>query len=53
MNMNIWDVNDEIRELILAGNPIAGRGLEDRDIPLAQLVDRGAGHASTSEAGSR
>jgi 3-phenylpropionate/trans-cinnamate dioxygenase ferredoxin reductase subunit len=53
MNMNIWDVNDEIRELILSGKPVSSPDLEDKDIPLAQLPGQGTVHASTFEDGSR
>jgi len=53
MNMNIWDVNDDIRELILGEKPISSRDLEDEDIPIAELPGLGSLRASASEAGSR
>jgi 3-phenylpropionate/trans-cinnamate dioxygenase ferredoxin reductase subunit len=37
MNMNIWDVSDEIRTLIRSRQTIDRRGLSDPDVPLASM----------------
>ncbi|MBF6331518.1 NAD(P)/FAD-dependent oxidoreductase [Nocardia transvalensis] len=34
MNVNVWDVTDRIKELILAGNPVDPQQLADTSIPL-------------------
>jgi len=34
MNVNVWDVTDRIRELILAGEPVDPQRLADTSIPL-------------------
>ena len=34
MNVNVWDVNDDIQALILAGQPIDRTRLADPDVPL-------------------
>jgi 3-phenylpropionate/trans-cinnamate dioxygenase ferredoxin reductase subunit len=38
MNVNIWDVNDAIRELIRAGQPVDKDALRDPEIPLESLA---------------
>ena len=38
MNMNVWDVNDAIRELIRSGAPVDPKRLRDPDVPLDQLA---------------
>jgi NADPH-dependent 2,4-dienoyl-CoA reductase/sulfur reductase-like enzyme len=37
MNINVWDVNDDIQALIRAGATVDTARLEDPDIPLAEL----------------
>lgn len=43
MNMNVWDVQDEIRALICSRRPVSRRDLEDPELPLAGLVPDGDG----------
>jgi 3-phenylpropionate/trans-cinnamate dioxygenase ferredoxin reductase subunit len=38
MNVNIWDVNEAIRELIRAGQPVDKDALRDPEIPLESLA---------------
>ena len=38
MNVNIWDVNDAIRELVRAGQPVDKDALRDPEIPLESLT---------------
>jgi 3-phenylpropionate/trans-cinnamate dioxygenase ferredoxin reductase component len=38
MNVNIWDVNEAIRELIRAGRPVDKDALRDPEIPLGSLA---------------
>ena len=38
MNVNIWDVNEAIRELIRAGQPVDKNALRDPEIPLESLA---------------
>jgi 3-phenylpropionate/trans-cinnamate dioxygenase ferredoxin reductase subunit len=42
MNVNIWDVNDAIRELVRAGQPVDKDALRDPDIPLESLTGPGS-----------
>jgi 3-phenylpropionate/trans-cinnamate dioxygenase ferredoxin reductase component len=44
MNINVWDVADDIEQLVQSGRPIDADELADPDIPLAELV---AGHHSS------
>ncbi|WP_395245697.1 NAD(P)/FAD-dependent oxidoreductase [Agromyces sp. MMS24-K17] len=37
MNVNVWDVNDDIKELVAAGGPVSPDALRDPDIPLRML----------------
>jgi NADPH-dependent 2,4-dienoyl-CoA reductase/sulfur reductase-like enzyme len=37
MNVNVWDVNDQIQALIRAGTPVDVRRLTDPGIPLTEL----------------
>jgi 3-phenylpropionate/trans-cinnamate dioxygenase ferredoxin reductase component len=37
MNINVWDVNDDIQALIRSGNSIEIARLEDADVPLNEL----------------
>jgi hypothetical protein len=36
--MNIWDVHDEIRELIRSRQPVRRADLADAEIPLSRLL---------------
>jgi 3-phenylpropionate/trans-cinnamate dioxygenase ferredoxin reductase component len=38
LNMNVWEVSDPIRELILSRRPVNSRELADPDVPLSQLA---------------
>ncbi|WP_416072204.1 hypothetical protein [Streptomyces sp. ME18-1-4] len=38
MNVNTWDVNDTIQNLIRSGNQIDRDELADPDLPLGQLI---------------
>jgi 3-phenylpropionate/trans-cinnamate dioxygenase ferredoxin reductase subunit len=38
MNMNVWDVSDQIRELIGSRRALDRDQLADPDVPLSQLV---------------
>jgi 3-phenylpropionate/trans-cinnamate dioxygenase ferredoxin reductase subunit len=44
MNINVWDVSDDIEQLVQSGRPVDVDDLADPDIPLAKLV---AGHHSS------
>jgi 3-phenylpropionate/trans-cinnamate dioxygenase ferredoxin reductase component len=37
MNVNVWDVNDDIQALIRSGAEVDPNRLADPDIPLADL----------------
>jgi NADPH-dependent 2,4-dienoyl-CoA reductase/sulfur reductase-like enzyme len=37
MNVNVWDVNDDIQALIRSGTSVDGARLEDPDVPLTDL----------------
>jgi NADPH-dependent 2,4-dienoyl-CoA reductase/sulfur reductase-like enzyme len=37
MNVNVWDVTDDIQELIRSGRPVDTARLADPDVPLAEL----------------
>ncbi|MGD0374015.1 MAG: FAD-dependent oxidoreductase [Streptosporangiaceae bacterium] len=37
MNVNVWDVNDDIQALIRSGTSVDVARLEDADVPLAEL----------------
>ncbi|HBW18328.1 MAG TPA: FAD-dependent oxidoreductase, partial [Actinobacteria bacterium] len=37
MNVNVWDVNDDIQALIRAGTPVDVARLTDPDVPLSDL----------------
>jgi 3-phenylpropionate/trans-cinnamate dioxygenase ferredoxin reductase subunit len=43
MNINIWDVADDIEQLIQFGRPVNTNDLADPDIPLISLLTRPAG----------
>ncbi|HTP15162.1 MAG TPA: FAD-dependent oxidoreductase [Streptosporangiaceae bacterium] len=38
MNINVWDVNEDIQALIRAGTPVDPARLTDPDVPLADLL---------------
>ena len=38
MNVNVWDVTDDIQALIRAGQPVDRARLVDPDVPLADLL---------------
>jgi 3-phenylpropionate/trans-cinnamate dioxygenase ferredoxin reductase subunit len=48
MNINIWDVADDIEQLIQSGRPVNTDDLADPDIPLPSLLRRAAGLLSGS-----
>jgi 3-phenylpropionate/trans-cinnamate dioxygenase ferredoxin reductase subunit len=50
MNMNIWDVHDEIRELIRSRQPVRRVDLADAEIPLSRLLHAKADDAPPPEA---
>jgi 3-phenylpropionate/trans-cinnamate dioxygenase ferredoxin reductase component len=37
MNVNVWDVNEDIQALIRVGNPVDVTRLTNPDIPLTDL----------------
>jgi len=37
MNVNVWDVNEDIQALIRSGLPVDTGRLADPDVPLAEL----------------
>ncbi|HZM31951.1 MAG TPA: FAD-dependent oxidoreductase [Acidimicrobiales bacterium] len=37
MNVNVWDVVDDLREIVATGRPVDVRRLADEDVPLADL----------------
>jgi 3-phenylpropionate/trans-cinnamate dioxygenase ferredoxin reductase subunit len=37
MNVNVWDVNDDIQALIRSGTSVDIGRLEDPDVPLPEL----------------
>ncbi|OSC39774.1 NAD(P)/FAD-dependent oxidoreductase [Mycobacterium decipiens] len=39
MNVNIWDVLDDVKDLIRSGNPVDADGLADPQSPLADLTN--------------
>lgn len=38
LNMNVWDVNEEIRELIRSRQPVDAKRLADTDVGLEELA---------------
>ncbi len=38
MNVNVWDVNDDIQRLIRAKAPVDTARLADPDVPLGDLL---------------
>ena len=51
MNVNVWDVTDDIQALIRAGQPVDRARLADPNVPLTDLVAAGktAGAAVANE----
>lgn len=41
MNVNVWDVNETIRELVRAARPVDASRLADPDVPLEALLGSG------------
>jgi 3-phenylpropionate/trans-cinnamate dioxygenase ferredoxin reductase subunit len=39
MNVNVWDVNADVQNLIRAARPVDEARLADPAVPLAELVD--------------
>jgi 3-phenylpropionate/trans-cinnamate dioxygenase ferredoxin reductase subunit len=37
MNVNVWDVNDDIQALIRSGTPVDADRLADPDVPLSEV----------------
>jgi 3-phenylpropionate/trans-cinnamate dioxygenase ferredoxin reductase subunit len=48
MNINIWDVADDIERLVQSSHPVNTDDLADPGIPLANLPQRSAGPALLS-----
>ena len=42
MNMNVWDVHDEIRELIRSRREVSRNDLSDPEVPLSRLLESGS-----------
>jgi 3-phenylpropionate/trans-cinnamate dioxygenase ferredoxin reductase subunit len=40
MNVNVWDVNEEIQHLVRSGTPVDRDLLADPDVPLERLAAR-------------
>jgi 3-phenylpropionate/trans-cinnamate dioxygenase ferredoxin reductase subunit len=38
MNVNVWDVTDDLQALVRAGAPVDPARLADPDVPLGELV---------------
>jgi 3-phenylpropionate/trans-cinnamate dioxygenase ferredoxin reductase subunit len=38
MNVNVWDVNDDIQALVRSGTPVDIAALRDPSVPLADVV---------------
>jgi hypothetical protein len=43
MNVNIWDINDTIQELVRNGQPVDTRALRDPETPLESLTSHRVG----------
>ena len=39
MNVNVWDVNDQVQELVRAGRPADHARLADPGVPLAEVAE--------------
>jgi 3-phenylpropionate/trans-cinnamate dioxygenase ferredoxin reductase component len=42
MNMNVWDVHDEIRELIRSRREVSRNDLADPEVPLSRVLEAGS-----------
>ncbi|HEX5947572.1 MAG TPA: FAD-dependent oxidoreductase [Acidimicrobiales bacterium] len=42
MNVNVWDVVDDLKAIVAAGRPVDAERLGDADLPLAELAASGA-----------
>ena len=50
MNVNVWDVTDQIQELVRSGAPVDRDRLADPDVPLEELAPTaGSGDAKSEE----
>ena len=49
MNVNVWDVTEDIQALIRAGQPVDRARLADPDVPLADLLPAGTASKHTKE----
>jgi len=49
MNVNVWDVNEEIRELIRSGSEVDADRLRDPEVPLSALRNGAAGAEDDDE----
>jgi 3-phenylpropionate/trans-cinnamate dioxygenase ferredoxin reductase subunit len=47
MNVNVWNVTEDIQALIRAGGPVGRAGLADPEVPLAALLPEGRSVAAT------
>jgi 3-phenylpropionate/trans-cinnamate dioxygenase ferredoxin reductase component len=45
MNVNVWDVNETIRELVRSRAPVDAARLADPDTPLDEFLDGAVGRA--------
>jgi 3-phenylpropionate/trans-cinnamate dioxygenase ferredoxin reductase subunit len=45
MNMNVWDVNEAIRDLIRAGKAVDRKRLADPDVPIEELAGAEVGRS--------
>ena len=50
MNMNVWDVHDEIRELIRSQGSVSRTDLADPEVPLSRLLREGSDDAPRPQA---
>jgi 3-phenylpropionate/trans-cinnamate dioxygenase ferredoxin reductase subunit len=42
MNMNVWDVSDQIRDLVLSRQQLDPGALADPEVPLGELIGASA-----------
>ncbi len=50
MNVNVWDVNDDIKALVVSRAPVARAGLRDPDLPLPDILHAASSQATSSQA---
>ena len=53
MNMNVWDVHNDIRELIRSRRDVSRTDLADPDVPLSRLLQKGSDNAPGPRAAAR